>query len=57
MLYNGNDVEKIKSGIRTMLENYGTYKSNVTSKDCGLWSCQEGTIGVIVEKFLSENKG
>ena len=52
MLYNGNDVEKIKSGIRTMLENYGTYKSNVTSKDCGLWSCQEGTIGEIVEKFL-----
>ena len=52
MLCNGNDVEKIKSGIRTMLENYGAYKSNVTSKDCGLWSSQEGTIGEIMEKFL-----
>lgn len=54
MLYNGNDVEKIKSGIRTMLENYGTYKSNVTSKDCGLWSCQEGTVKDIMDTFIKK---
>ena len=50
----GSDVEKIRAGISTLLENYATYKSNVTAKDCGLWSSQEGTIGEIVEKFFKE---
>lgn len=48
----GSDVEKIKAGIKALLENYDTYKKNVTGKGCGLWSSQEGTIGEIVEKFL-----
>jgi len=48
----GSDVEEIKKGIQQLLDNYETYKDNVTAKDCGLWSSQEGTIGEIVEKFL-----
>lgn len=48
----GSDVEKIKTGIKTLLEDYGMYKKNVTAKECGLLSSQEGTIGEIVEKFL-----
>ena len=48
----GSDVEKIKVGIRLLLENYDTYKSNVTANDCGMWNSQDGTIERIVEKFL-----
>ena len=54
VLYNGNDVEKIKAGIKTLLENYDTYKKNVTAKDCGLWSSQEVTIKDIMDTFIKK---
>lgn len=48
----GSDVEKIKAGIKDLLENYNKIQSNVKSKGCVTWSTQEGTIKEIVEKLL-----
>ena len=48
----GSDVEKIKAGIKDLLENYNIIQSNVKSKGCVAWSTQEGTIKEIVEKLL-----
>lgn len=48
----GSDVEEIKKGIQQLLDNYETYKVNVTAKECGMWGEQEGTIDETVMKLI-----
>lgn len=49
----GSDVEKIKAGIKILLENYDSIKANVKARGCVTWNSQEETIAEIVKNFLN----